>query len=410
MDRQIVYPGSIPLDTDILSLQRDAMIAIGYLAQATLGSGMVADGLGCAPTVPASMQVSVGPGSLAQMSVIDATAYGSLPADSTDPLVKIGINTTPTIFTLSAPTSSGFSVSYLIEATLSESDATPVVLPYYNATNPAQPYSGANNSGVAQNTQRLQRVSLQLKPGVPAPAGTQITPAVDPGWVGLYAITVANAQTQINAAAIVNLPTAPFVGFKLPQLAPGFSRMLVYYSSINFVVPGGVSLVRLRLAGGGGGGAGGNTTMSGGGGGAGGYAEGVFAVTPGASYAITIGSGGNGVGTNATAGSGGSSSFGALISATGGVGGSSVNPDCAGGQGGQGYGGSISLAGGWGTDGHSAVSYFAGQGGGSYFGGGGRGGSGGGRPGAAPGSGGGGCYATVGTGANGANGIVIVEF
>src|SRR6185437_4501535 len=107
MDRQMVYPGSIPLDADILSLQRDVMIAVGYLAQAALGTGMVADGLPCAPTQPASMQVTVGPGSLAQMSVIDSTAFGSLAADTADPLVKIGINTTPTTFTLSAPTSSG---------------------------------------------------------------------------------------------------------------------------------------------------------------------------------------------------------------------------------------------------------------------------------------------------------------
>ena len=34
MDRTIVYPGSIPLDTDILSGNRNALIAIGYLAQA----------------------------------------------------------------------------------------------------------------------------------------------------------------------------------------------------------------------------------------------------------------------------------------------------------------------------------------------------------------------------------------
>ncbi len=410
MDRQIVYPGSIPLDTDILSLQRDAMIAIGYLAQATLGTGMVADGLACAPTVPASMQVTVGPGSLAQMSVIDGTAFGSLAADTTDPLVKIGINTTPTTFTLSAPTSSGYSVNYLIEATLSEADATPVVLPYYNAANPSQPYSGANNSGVAQNTQRLQRVALQLKPGVPAPAGAQTTPAVDPGWAGLYTITVANAQTQINAGAIVTIPTAPFIPFKLPTLAPGFSRVQVLTSSTNFVVPVGVRLLKVRLVGGGAGGSGGNANTGGGGGGAGGYSEGIFAVTPGTVYAVTIGAGSGGVGVNATAGSGGTTSLGALISATGGSGGASVNPNCNGGQGGQGYGGAIALAGGWGTDGYNTGSTFAGVGGASAFGGGGRAGSGGGQAGAAPGSGGGGCYGTPGVGGNGANGMVIVEY
>ena len=34
MDRNIVYPGSIPLDTDLLTINRNAMIGIGFLAKA----------------------------------------------------------------------------------------------------------------------------------------------------------------------------------------------------------------------------------------------------------------------------------------------------------------------------------------------------------------------------------------
>ena len=37
MDRNIVYPASIPLDTDILTLNRNTMIGLGYLLQ---GSGL----------------------------------------------------------------------------------------------------------------------------------------------------------------------------------------------------------------------------------------------------------------------------------------------------------------------------------------------------------------------------------
>ena len=83
-----------------------------------------------------------------------------------------------------------------------------MVLPYYNAANPAQPYSGPNNSGVAQNTHRIQRVQLQLKAGAPAPTGTQATPPVDNGWAGLYVITVGYGQTAVTAANISTLPTA----------------------------------------------------------------------------------------------------------------------------------------------------------------------------------------------------------
>ena len=43
MDRKLIYPGSIPLDTDLLAVNRDTMIAIGYLAQALLGTSPVVD-------------------------------------------------------------------------------------------------------------------------------------------------------------------------------------------------------------------------------------------------------------------------------------------------------------------------------------------------------------------------------
>ncbi len=61
MDRILVYPGSIPLDTDLLNTNRNGMIALGYLAQAVLGTGTVVDGLVCSPTIPASLSVTVGP-------------------------------------------------------------------------------------------------------------------------------------------------------------------------------------------------------------------------------------------------------------------------------------------------------------------------------------------------------------
>ena len=37
MDRTIVYPGSIPLDTDLLRLNRNTMVALGALMKAVLG-------------------------------------------------------------------------------------------------------------------------------------------------------------------------------------------------------------------------------------------------------------------------------------------------------------------------------------------------------------------------------------
>src|ERR1700722_14949619 len=188
MDRNIVYPGAIPLDTDILSLNRNTMIALGFLMRAAFGTSYVADGLSCTPTVPASMSVQIGQGSLMQLSVVDTAPYGSLSADTSDPLVKMGMNLTARIFVLQAPTSAGMSVTYLIEACFQETDQDLIVLPYYNASNPSQPFSGPTNSGSAQATMRVQSVQLQLKSGVPSATGTQLTPATDVGWIGLYVI------------------------------------------------------------------------------------------------------------------------------------------------------------------------------------------------------------------------------
>ena len=417
MDRTIVYPGAIPLDTDILNLNRNVMVAIGALNAAVLGGGMVADGLACTPSVPASLTVTVAPGSITQLGPVDANSYGSLPQDTAQQTVRMGINLDPVTFTLAAPASSGQSVNYLIEATFSEADADPVVLPYVNAADPSVPYSGPGNSGGAQNTQRLQRVQLQVKPGAAAAAGTQVTPPVDAGWVGLYVVTVNYGQSAITAADIVTLPQAPFLPFKLPQLRPGFSQMQVFESSGSFVVPPGVTQAKVTVVGGGGA-AGYHVSMPGAGGGAGGTAiDIVTGLVPGQVVAVTVGAGGVAPTSPASGGNGGTSSFGGYMSATGGTGGEGGSGSLfatAGGAGGIGSGARIIQGGAMGGDG-IVVASRGGDGGGpghgrgasgplaglSATGFGGGGGGGGASTGAAP----------VGSpGGAGAPGIVIVEY
>lgn len=321
MDRTLVYPGSIPLDTDILAVNRNAMIAIGCLARAVLGDDPIVDGLACLPTVPASMSVTVGAGSITQLTTVDPLAYGSLAPLAASALVKMGVNLTPTTFQLTAPTTSGFVCNYLIQASFQESDTVPVVLPYYNAANPTQPYSGPSNSGLPQNTLRTQRVQLQVKSGVPAAAGTQSTPAVDNGWVGLYIVSVAYGQTAIAADSINVLPTAPFLSWKLPLLRPGFgSGVRSFASSGTFVVPAGVRQVDVEVWGGGSGTFASMPGHAAGGGSGGGYArKRVTGLTPGDAFAVTVGGGGAaGLVSGALPTAGGTSSFGSFVSATGG--------------------------------------------------------------------------------------------
>lgn len=321
MDRSIVYPSSIPLDTDILSTNKNAMIGIGFLAQAVLGTNTVVDGLACQPSNPPSMNVLVGPGSITQFGPVDTQPYGSVAADLADSVVKMGINLSPVTFSLTAPASAGQSQVYLLEASFSEVDANPVVLPYYNAGNPAQSFSGPTNSGSPQNTLRTQRVQLQLKPGVPANTGSATAPATDAGWVGLATITVAYGQSQISGTNISVAPTAPLLTWKLPSLRPGFgSGVQSMTSSGNFIVPQGVTQVEVELWGGGAGSFASVPGVPSGGGAGGGYAKKlVTGLTPGQAIAVTVGAGGPGGTTSgAPGGGGGTSSFGNFVSATGG--------------------------------------------------------------------------------------------
>lgn len=382
MDRQIVYPGSIPLDTDILSVQRNTMLALGFLAQATLGSNTVVDGLACTPQLVPNMTFNVGPGSILSLSNVDANAFGSLAADTTDALVKMGINLGTTVFTVTAPGTTGQSRNYLIQAAFQEADASAVVLPYYNSSNPAVAYSGPANSGAAQNTQRLQSVNLQMKTGVAATTGTQVTPTPDGGFVGLWVITVAYAQTSVTAGNIARLGTAPFVDGPVTGRGVQPGRLLGTQTfstagTSTYIPTQGTNSVEAEVIGGGAAGGGSAATgaaqVSGGaGGGGGGYAR--KRITSAFSgVTVTVGAGGvGGVGT--AGGAGGASSFGALVTATGGSGGSlgaaaTANGFPQGGaQGGTGTGGDVNAKGGLGMYALYFATVSGGAGGSSFLG------------------------------------------
>ena len=411
MDRQIVYPGSIPLDTDLLLLQRNIMTALGVLARSVLGTGVVADGLACTP-MASGYGVTVGPGSLSTLYVSDARPFGSLPADPT-PLVRTAHNPSNTALPLHGPADGSKALCWLIQAAISEYDAGPLALPYYNAANPAVAWSGPLNNGQAQNTQRLLRIGLSAKPGEPQTVGERFPPLPDPGYVGLYSV-MTYFGVSTNAVDIALVPGGPFVPFKLPALFPGFSRQEAFAQNTVWRAPPDVRSAKVRLVGAGAGGGGGDSDYAGGGGGAGGYAEAIVPVPPGSTIIVTVGIGGAG-GTggqriNGVAGS--ATSFGSLVAASGGSGGRSGNPDSAGGGGGVGTAGVVRLLGGPGGDGPVAPSMPAGVGGASAFGGGGRsvllGGSA--AQGQAAGSGAAGGYGAATSGGTGANGLLIVEY
>ena len=217
MDRQIIFPGQIPLETDLLNTNRNVLIALGMLAQDLLGTSTLVSGLACTPNSPAAMNVLVAPGRIYSLQNVDNTAYSSLAANTTNQIVKQGISLATTTLACAAPSTVGYSVNYLIEAAYQDVDANAVALPYYNSSNPTQPYSGPANSGAAQSTTRQGQLVLVAKPGIAATTGSQVTPSADSGYVGLYVVTVAYGQTSIVAGNISAYSGGPFLTETLTQ-------------------------------------------------------------------------------------------------------------------------------------------------------------------------------------------------
>jgi hypothetical protein len=218
LDRQIVYPQSLPQDTDILLTNRNALVGLGLLAQDVFGIGTVVGGLPCTPTAPASLAVLIGPGRIYSLQNIDGTAYGSLPADVSDQILKQGIQFGNVILPTPAPLTAGFSINYLIQAAFQESDTNAIVLPFFNAANPQGPaFQGQGNNGLPLPTKRQGVLVVQAKAGIAAATGTQTTPAVDVGFVALYVVTVANGQATVASGNIATAGGAPFLSEALSQ-------------------------------------------------------------------------------------------------------------------------------------------------------------------------------------------------
>lgn len=202
---------------------QDNMVALSKLSAAVLGTTTQFNGLAVSPTSPASLQVSVAPGEVYMLAALEATAYGTLAADTTHQIVKQGISLDATLLTLTAPGVSGQSINYLIQATFQETDisvdptngTSPVVLQFYNDSNPTVPYNGPNNTGQTSNTFRQGSVVLSAKAGISATTGSQVTPSPDSGYVGVAVVTVANGQTTITSGNITAYSGAPAITERL---------------------------------------------------------------------------------------------------------------------------------------------------------------------------------------------------
>lgn len=207
MDRNTNYSGQVPLETDLLKTNQFAMTAIAKLSAAILGMSTVTNGFVVSQSVVPAMSVLIQPGEIYSAQNLESTAYNSLPADLAHIVLKQGIALNSTTLAIAAPTTAGYSISYLVQATYQDSDTGSTVLPYYNASNPSVAFSGPNNSGAAQPTTRAGTVSLNAKAGIAATTGSQTAPSPDSGYIGLYVVVVA-----YGAASVVNANISAYIG------------------------------------------------------------------------------------------------------------------------------------------------------------------------------------------------------
>jgi hypothetical protein len=220
MDRQTVYAGQLPQDTDVLLAQRNAMVGLAKLAAAVLGQTSIVSGFAVTPTGPASLNIIVGQGEIYQLENLEQSVWGSLAAD-THTILKQGINLDPVTMGIVPPSTVGYSQNFLVEVQYADLDTGATVLPYFNAFDSTHPFSGPANAGTAQNTVRKGVAAIQIKAGIAAPTGTQATPTQDAGWTGVYYVVVANGATTITSGNINVVIGAPTIPATLPNIPVG---------------------------------------------------------------------------------------------------------------------------------------------------------------------------------------------
>ncbi len=178
-------------------------------------------------------------------------------------------------------------------------------------------------------------------------------------WLGSLGVTgKAISSSTVDSDPGNTLVTKDYLDARLAALSPAAPTTPIITSwstpgTYSFLVPEGVTSLKVTVVGGGGGGGGGHWSMGSGGSGGGGAAliDNSVTVTPGQEYPVIVGAGGEGSpvsvssdGFGGTYGTtGGSSSFGSLLMAPGGSGGlSGYTSAGAGGTGGNpnGYNGS----------------------------------------------------------------------
>jgi hypothetical protein len=213
MDRETAYHLEVPAQSDFLLNERFAYEGLCLALMDILGQSTLVAGLACTPTSPASLAVNVGPGRIYVNQPLEPTAWGlfggtgGLPVD-TNPdhnLMKQGIVRDTQALAVTTPGSVGQSINYLVQIGFLEQDTATVSRSFYNVAAPGSPITNAVSPS------RIDLCNVQIKAGLAATTGTQVTPAPDTGFVGMWVVNVAYGATTIIAGNITPYAGAPLV-------------------------------------------------------------------------------------------------------------------------------------------------------------------------------------------------------
>lgn len=224
-NRSILYDQEQLDPFDVLWQIKDILAAIGALELDLSGqTTTVVTGFSPTPTGPASLTINLTSGRIYQQSVMDSTAYGALASDATV-VQQQGFAPAQSVTLSTAGLAAGQSMWALVQAQFSQvdqirvGDPTNGVLNFFNSANSASPLSGPNGTGSSLPTERLATVAIQVIYGTPAASGSEAPPNPTNGWVPLYLVDLAFAQTAITAPQI--LVAGPSVGSNVPNNYPG---------------------------------------------------------------------------------------------------------------------------------------------------------------------------------------------
>jgi hypothetical protein len=240
MHRPAIYGGQVPADTDLLNAETETLVAIANLTQDLLFNTLNPANIttpsaiaGFQPSYPGGMQIALAAGRIYQLAAVDTTPFVDRPSDARL-VIQQGQAETQTLTFAAAPGVAGQSRIDLVQITYSVADDRNTVLPYYNSSNPAVPYSGPNNTGTAQATRRSIYGTLSIKAGVAGVA--PVAPTADAGAVPVFTVTVPFGAVALSGANLAVHASAPFVGGLLRQHhtgAPGSAPQIDLTSEVQ---------------------------------------------------------------------------------------------------------------------------------------------------------------------------------